>query len=377
MSLRALTTSALRCLSGGPRFGTLAVAPRRFFSGSPARFASGRLRGSLSVPQMMPFLPRGLFDDHFLLGDSFFGDFFNFPRFGDIVQSSPGPVGFCRVLEDGLELELEVPRFRKEDITVDVDEKRGRLVISGKREPPSGGSQKGTVHVAGTSVPSFSRVYTVDPRVYDLKKLSSDVAEGVLTIRIPYVETKVSIEPSQPAQAALKEGAKEAEDVPVAHEQPSATTTTTQTTQEGTTETPSAVPSAAVVEKQPASSLTGEKGDQQMVDVFRWPPKLEVTPKSDKEPLSYTMTMPPGVTDPEVSVHLVHPGYLQVDVNHTSKTQNDFGFNEQRLAFSRTLPLPEGTTRDQVSAKMQDGKLVITLKDTVKEGTTSSSSSSS
>jgi len=88
------------------------------------------------------------------------------------------------------------------------------------------------------------------------------------------------------------------------------------------------------------------------------------------------MTMPPGVTDPEVSVHLVHPGYLQVDVNHTSKTQNDFGFNEQRLAFSRTLPLPEGTTRDQVSAKMQDGKLVITLKDTVKEGTTSSSSSS-
>lgn len=111
------------------------------------------------------------------------------------------------------------------------------------------------------------------------------------------------------------------------------------------------------------ANVQGQEQQQQLVDLFRWPPKLEVVPKSESGPLTYAITMPPGVSEPDVSLHVVHPGLLCLDVNHTSKTENEFGFNEQRLSFSRTIPLPEGISRDNVSASFKDGKLMITVKE--------------
>jgi len=323
-----------------------------------------------SALSLAPVRSRGLFDDHFLLGDSFFGDFFNFPRHGDFVQSSPGPAAYCRVLEKGLEIELEVPRFRKENIKVEPDERTGRLLISGKRESPKEG--KGTLHVAGTSVPSFRRVFTVDPRVYDLKKIATNVEDGILNVTIPYVETKVAIERppevQQKEKAALQtpSGAADASNEgpiqvtrspSVGSSAPSGTSTGEENANAVTSG------SSAVAETKKPGGEVAEQGRQQLVDVFRWPPKLDIVPKSESGPLTYTITMPPGVSEPNISLHVVQPGLLCLDVNHTSKSENEFGFNEQRLSFSRTIPMPEGITRENVTASLKDGKLVIAVKE--------------
>ena len=300
--------------------------------------------------------PRSMFDD--LLGDSFFGDFFNFPRFENLVQSSPGPSAYCRVQEKGLELELEVPRFRKEDIKVEADDKTGRLLISGCRDAPKG-AQKGTFHVAGSSIPSFRRVFTIDARGYDLKNISTNLEDGVLTILIPHLESKLAIEHGQTPPGALKDtleshpGGSIDSNIPVTHESHGAAGET-------------AAPSSALTEtKAPGEIATKQEGqqEQQLVNTFRWPPKMEITPKSDSGPLTYTISMPSGMTNPDVSLHVLQPGFLCLDVNHTTKSENEFGFNEQRLSFSRTIPLPEGTTKDKVDALLKDDKLLITVKE--------------
>lgn len=299
--------------------------------------------------------PRSLFDD--LLGDSFFGDFFNFPRFENLVQSSPGPSAYCRVQEKGLELELEVPRFRKEDIKVEADDKTGRLLISGCREAPKG-VQKGTFHVAGSSIPSFRRVFTIDPRSYDLKNISTNIEDGVLTILIPHLESKKTIEHGQTPPGALKDtleghpGAPMDTNIPITRE-----------SHAGETAAPSE--SALTETKAPGEVATKQQQEegQQLVNTFRWPPKMEITPKSDSGPLTYTICMPPGMTNPDVSLHVLQPGLMCLDVNHTTKSENEFGFNEQRLSFSRTIPLPEGTTKEKVDASLKEDKLLITVKE--------------
>lgn len=306
--------------------------------------------------------PRSLFDD--LLGDSFFGDFYNFPRINDFVQSSPGPSASCRVQEKGLELELEVPRFRQEDIKIESDDKTGRLVILGKREAQRG-AQKGTFHLAGSSIPSFRRVFTIDPHVYDLKQISTHLEDGVLHLLIPYAERKPMIEQQAQGQGgALKEtvtgrpsvGSSDTV-IPVTRE--SSTTKTT-------TEPPSTT-SLMETKKPDEVARQGEEQQQQqqqLVNVFRWPPQMEITPKSESGPLTYTISLPAEMSNPDVSLHVLQPGYLCVDVAHTSKSENPFGFNEQRLSFSRTIPLPEGTTKENVNASIkEDGKLVITVQE--------------
>jgi HSP20 family molecular chaperone IbpA len=136
---------------------------------------------------------------------------------------------------------------------------------------------------------------------------------------------------------------------------------TTASSSTGTT-----APSTSLTEtKKPDTEVARREGEQQqLVNVFQWPPKMEITPKSDSGPLSYTISLPPEMSNPDVSLHVLQPGCLCVDVSHTSKSENPFGFNEQRLSFSRTIPLPEGTPKENVHASLkEDGKLVITVQE--------------
>ena len=87
-------------------------------------------------------------------------------------------------MEGMVEVELEVPRYRSEDIAVTADVDSGIVTVVGKRHDARQGMSSTGTHTS-TSVPSFSRSFTMSPRRFDLSKVTSEVMDGVLCIRIP------------------------------------------------------------------------------------------------------------------------------------------------------------------------------------------------
>jgi HSP20 family molecular chaperone IbpA len=218
-----------------------------------------------------------------------------------------------------------------DDIKVEGDRSQGRLVISGKR---TFGDRLGSLHSSGTSIPSFSRAFSVNPLFYDLDKVSTNLEYGVLTVRLPYLppsERQKRQEPKATLSPPLKEEQKDDSHILVQR-------------------IPSSHSSALAV---PAQSGPFSQ--------FNWPPKMEIIPKSDTTPLTFSLVMPEGVSDPTISLRLVN-SLLFVDVTYTQRSENELGFSEQCGSFSRTFSLPPGTTRDSITSQFENGKLTIVVK---------------
>lgn len=274
-----------------------------------------------------PFAP--FFDD------VFFDSFVAMPRRPVLAPSAvrpPHPVGSqlqCRAVDKGVVLELEVPRFRQEHITVEADPASGTLVVTGRRGT-------GSDREAG----NFRRAFKVPRDTYDLAKLESAVADGVLTIRLPELPRPV---PTPLRRPRSRSEPHHDEDVAVERT------------------------AAAAAEADPAKTKEAERGAvaeaHPQQQLFEWPPRMEVAAKTETTPLTYTITMPAGVTGaPQVSLKIRDGTHLVVDVSYTSRTESEHGFSEQSGSFCRTFPLPEGTTKDHVAAKMEGAKLVITVR---------------
>jgi HSP20 family molecular chaperone IbpA len=177
------------------------------------------------------------FHDDFFFNDDFFDGFFALPRRVGILASHASPQAQCRVTDDGLVLELEVPRFKKEHISVEAVPHSGRVVVTGKRDSQSAPN---ALHSAGRTMPSFQRAFSVSPRVYNLTKLTSTVEDGVLTIRIPH-HTE-----AEPASPKLPPASRQDEAIAV-------------------NEVPPAVPAESAV------------AARQSTD-FAWPPRMDCPP---------------------------------------------------------------------------------------------------
>jgi HSP20 family molecular chaperone IbpA len=214
-------------------------------------------------------------------------------------------------------VELEVPRYRPEDIKVSADAATGSVTIEGQRgaQPPSGTGRTHT-HVG---VPHFKRQFTVSPRLYDLGKMTTTVDAGLLTISIPRKEVPKAIEPKA---------------TPVAVEGKGGEVATTKK-EEGTVALP-------------------------FQHIHHWPPKLQVV-KGNKPGLAvtYRYDLPAGIPAGEVKVDMLDNGALRIDVNHKHRKESEHGFEEHTASFTRHLQLPEGTKPEDVVANYKDGHLSI------------------
>lgn len=83
--------------------------------------------------------------------------------------------------DDTIEIKADLPDVKKEDIEVTVDE--GLLTFSGERKCEHE-EKEGSVHHIERSYGSYERTFTLPDNV-DVKKISADCKDGVLTLTLP------------------------------------------------------------------------------------------------------------------------------------------------------------------------------------------------
>ena len=125
--------------------------------------------------------------------DSLFNDFFNSVSrtpFVKQAQKSNYPRIDIRDARETTYIDATVPGLSKEDISIKYDD--GLLTISADKQSPEGSTEflHREIHRS-----SFSRSFSVDNSVYDVKSISADIVQGILTISIPKLEDQLPPEP--------------------------------------------------------------------------------------------------------------------------------------------------------------------------------------
>jgi HSP20 family molecular chaperone IbpA len=264
--------------------------------------------------------------------DWFFSDpFFRAPAFHTMLAPFESTLNLAaHEVADGVEVELEVPRYRAEDIKVTTSVDTGLVTIEGKREQRDAAAA--STHTA-TTVPAFRRSFTVSPRRYDLTKLTSKVEDGLLVIRIP-------------RKAAESPKKLEAKAQPVSI--------------------------AGTLAPQITESKSADAKDTGKVALWgampQWPPRLQVTERSAPGvAMTYTVALPEKVQPENVKLQVYDDGALRVDVAYSTRKESEHGFEEHSASFTRFLQLPEGTPQDAVSARFEGGQLKIDVKEVAKK----------
>ncbi len=81
--------------------------------------------------------------------------------------------------ENELALEFDLPGIQQKDLEIVVE--KGALVLKGERKAPANMEQYRRVE---RNYGSFTRVFTL-PEVVDAEKISANLSNGVLTLRLP------------------------------------------------------------------------------------------------------------------------------------------------------------------------------------------------
>lgn len=202
--------------------------------------------------------------------------------------------------------QMQVPGFAPSDVQLKVDAKDGVVTFSGKRSNTK-------LHREA----SFEHSFTVSPNDFDLSAATTSVEHGVASVTIP---KKVLPPPPAPTDA------------------PAVTTTT----------------SAAEVAAPTAAYEAAAK--------MSWPPKF--TPAvSDKE-ITFSCALPPQISSNNVDVHLDHGALLvtvraMVDTEKKDSRGNVVYHSTRSLQYTTPLEVPRGTRNEDVSAVLDQGKLVI------------------
>ena len=120
--------------------------------------------------------------------DNLFNDFFNTVSrspFTAVNQKSSYPRVDIRETREAVILDATVPGLRKEDVTIDYE--AGHLNISADKQVDS---PHDFVH-REIHRSAFSRYFSVDEEVYDVKKIDASLTDGILSITIPKKEEAV------------------------------------------------------------------------------------------------------------------------------------------------------------------------------------------
>ena len=120
--------------------------------------------------------------------DNLFNDFFNTVSRSPFTarhQKSNYPRVDIRETREAVTLDATVPGLRKEDVTIDYE--AGHLKISADKQVDS---PHDFVH-REIHRSAFSRYFSVDEEVYDVKKIDASLDDGILSITIPKKEAAV------------------------------------------------------------------------------------------------------------------------------------------------------------------------------------------
>jgi HSP20 family molecular chaperone IbpA len=245
-----------------------------------------------------------------------------------------GPSVHTRATEEGLTLELEVPRYRQEEIEVKV-EPHNTLVIAGKRANEM--SRHDRFLFGDTPSTSFRRALHI-PYEYDTSKMKWELSHGVLVITIPHAP---QVKPPEPQR------------LPIAGSQ----TAQPQTHQQGGTLTTRDKHGMEL-------STTSNPEEFQAVARMNWPPKIKREEADGR--ITYTCSMPPTVTSDHLDLSLqgrnltlgVHHQLQQIKKDSAGNTV----FNQQQsVQYSTNLLVPEGTSASDISTSYNNGNLTITV----------------
>lgn len=261
-----------------------------------------------------------------------------FPRFGtffddfDYFGSNAGPAIHVRESDGALTLELEVPRYRPEDITVE-HRANNVLVVAGNRPEDRPHHDFAFNQFLYGEAPSsrFRRAFQVPPG-FDGSKATHAVNFGVLSIVIPRAAA-----PPKPTPIAIA-GATSGKNADAHTNEP-------------------------VVDKHGLTvTATSTPAEYHAVSRMKWPPTIKTDDSNDA--ITYTASMPPSVTADHIDLQLQRDG-LRLGVHHKRQLvkKDDKGnvvFNEESsVQYSTNLRVPEGTTPQDVSTTYENGSLVV------------------
>jgi HSP20 family protein len=266
-----------------------------------------------------------------------------FPRFGSFFDEfdhygmDVGPAVHARESENALIMEFEVPRYRAEDLKVEV---RGdTLIVSGHRpeDRPHYNQMYDQFLFGEAPSNSFRRAFHI-PQGFDPAKVSHELSFGVLTVTI-------ARRPTPPPKAAAPAPVK----VPIAGAPTPSGTVATQPTTDSRGLT---------------VMSTSTPAEYNAVAHMKWPPKVQVDDSNDR--IKYTCTMPPSMTADHIDLSL-RGRSLNLAVNSQRKvTKKDKDGNvvfneEQAVSYSTPLLVPEGTNASDISTEFNNGTLTITV----------------
>jgi HSP20 family protein len=118
------------------------------------------------------------------LASSLFADFFSeFP----VVRNHVAPKVDVAETDNGYEVQVALPGFKKEDIKIDLEE--NRLTISGERKWENKDDNK-RYHFVETEYGSFSRTFSL-PKNVKADYIEASYKEGILNLVIPKAEKEV------------------------------------------------------------------------------------------------------------------------------------------------------------------------------------------
>jgi HSP20 family molecular chaperone IbpA len=222
------------------------------------------------------------------------------------------PYAQVRESDKAVLLQLEVPRYRAEDIQVTSDVDQGILTVTGRQPPAQYESEFENLVYATSSLGSFRRSFSFSPRHYDIANFSTKIENGVLSIIVPK-------QPKAPE--------------------------------------PQAVTVFGGDEKgQLVTATTPELFKQ--IRGTKWPPTIRH--EETAQALTYKCEMPPSITKDHVSIALRGQSLtLSIGYEYSLKTKN--GEESQSLSYSTALAVPAGTVASDVSTSLDNGTLTITL----------------
>jgi HSP20 family molecular chaperone IbpA len=240
--------------------------------------------------------------------------FFGFRGLLDTFDST-APFVEVRETDKAAILEVEVPRYTADELSVDVDAASGRLTLIGRRGgKPEEDDGFGTLLFVSSPLASFQKTFHFSPKHYDLSQLKSDLKNGVFRVSVPKFPPPAVIAP------VTIFGGKASSDAVVAKTTP-----------------------------QELETLRAAK----------WPPSIRV--KETDTAVAYECKLPPTVTQDHLELTLRGQD-LVLSINYAREEKTATREEHQSMTYSTSMRVPKGTTPKDIHTELgKDGMLTIQL----------------
>jgi len=248
--------------------------------------------------------------------------------YDDFADNTSGPVAEVRESQNAVMIELELPRYKENELQVEADNDRGTITVIGTKKQQQSQRQSEFEHLLFASTPlgNFRRTFRVSPQLYNMGGLSWSLADGVLSIVVPKLPRQA---PAQPLTILGSE----------------------------------------------SGALTTNASRQEMQQLHQARNVLTVKKKEDANHLTYECDVAPFVTRDHINIQLVGR-MLNIAVQYMRHVTSGDALNAQQqtggqprrwsessesATYSTSLAVPQGTSASDIKTSFEAGKLTITL----------------